>query len=397
MQSRTLKRPMFRMGGSTNEGITSGLDVPRQGYKEDGRVQQLFDERKAMFDRLNPEPTPFMPGSVSSFLTDFGLNLMSQTPGGNIFSTAALAAKEPFRNFQTARAKERSEQKQLDQAILGDVISEEFKKDQQQKLIDAGFEEKKLELQNDIKKLEIEGTQEALARAEELKNELKLLESDYQFQKKYGVSGKSYDPGAAVKTSNLIKSLDDEKLKLDNERAQIIADIGDLGMGTDDQNNRIKQIDNRLKSISDIRSNILRESSLIEKIGALDQTDQLNTIVDQNMAKGMTYEEAFKAALEQFKFLQNMADGGRAGYNVGGMTGMAAPQQTSQTIQESPTQDLTYAELRSRLPNSISDQVVQLLANSKQALLDFAEIRTQQDVDQFNQQYDVTLTLPQEG
>ena len=109
------------------------------------------------------------------------------------------------------------------------------------------------------------------------------------------------------------------------------------------------------------------------------------------------YEEAFKAALEQFKFLQNMADGGRAGYNVGGMTGMAAPQQTSQTIQESPTQDLTYAELRSRLPNSISDQVVQLLANSKQALLDFAEIRTQQDVDQFNQQYDVTLTLPQEG
>ena len=82
---------------------------------------------------------------------------------------------------------------------------------------------------------------------------------------------------------------------------------------------------------------------------------------------------------------------------MGGMTGMAAPQQTSQTIQESPTQDLTYAELRSRLPNSISDQIVQLLANSKQALLDFAEIRTQQDVDQFNQQYDVNLTLPQEG
>ena len=112
---------------------------------------------------------------------------------------------------------------------------------------------------------------------------------------------------------------------------------------------------------------------------------------------GMTYQEAFEAALENFKFLQNMANGGRAGYMLGGSTGMAAPQQTSQTIQESPTQDLTYAELRSRLPNSISDQVVQLLANSKQALLDFAEIRTQQDVDQFNQQYDVTLTLPQEG
>ena len=32
--NRTLKRPMFRMGGSTGTGITSGLDTPRkQGYK----------------------------------------------------------------------------------------------------------------------------------------------------------------------------------------------------------------------------------------------------------------------------------------------------------------------------------------------------------------------------
>ena len=395
MNKRILTRPMFRMGGSTGTGLTSGLNVPRQGYEPGGNVQKLFEERKAMFDKLNPEPTPFMPGSVSSFLTDFGLNLMSQTPRGNIFTTAATAAKEPFRNFQTARAQERSDQKQLDQAILGDVISEEFKKDQQQKLIDAGFEEKRMELQNEIKELELKGDQESLKRAEELKNDIILLEKDYELQKKYGTTGKSYDPGAAVKTSNLIKSLDDEKLALKTEQSELLGVL--TGDRTAEQNQRIKQIEARLRSIDDIRSNILKESSLIEKIGALEQTDQLNTIIDSNMAKGMTYQEAFEAALKQFEFLQNMADGGRAGYNLGGMTGMAAPQQTSQTIQESPAQDLTYAELRSRLPNSISDQVVQLLANSKQALLDFAEIRTQQDVDQFNQQYDVTLTLPQEG
>ena len=29
--NRTLRRPMFRMGGSTNEGITSGLDTPKRG------------------------------------------------------------------------------------------------------------------------------------------------------------------------------------------------------------------------------------------------------------------------------------------------------------------------------------------------------------------------------
>ena len=390
--NRVLKRPMFRMGGSTGAGITSELNAPRQQYDEAGRVRKLFEERKSMFDKLRPQPSGFTSGALPGFLTSFGLNLLSEVPRGNIFATAATAAKEPFEKFQTATAQERSDQRQLDQAILGDVISEDFKSKQQQKLIDAGFEEKKMELQNEITQLEIEGTQDSLKRAEELKNDIILLEKDYELQKKYGTTGKDFDPGAAAKTSNVVKGLDDEKLNLSQEAEQI--KITPENERTAEQNKRLKEIETRLGSIDDIRANILKESSLIEKIGALDQTDQLNTIVDQNMAKGMTYEEAFKAALEQFKFLQNMADGGRAGYQIGGM---ATPQQTSQTIQESPAQDLTYSELRSRLPNSISDQVVQLLANSKQALLDFAEIRTQQDVDQFNQQYDVTLTLPQEG
>jgi len=394
--NRTLKRPMFRMGGSTGTGITSGLDAPRQQYDEGNRVRKLFEERKSMFDQTLPDQrSGFMPGSVSSFLTDFGLNLLSATPRGNIFATAASAAKDPFKSFQSARAQEMSDRKALDQAILGDVISEDFKSRQQQKLIEAGFKEKKMELENDIKLLEIEGTQDALKRAETLKNDLIVLEKDYELQKKYGTTGKDFDPGAATKTSNLIKNLDDEKLALQTEQSELLGVL--TGDRTAEQKQRIREIEVRLKGIDDTRKSILKQSSLIEKIGALDQTDQLNTIVDQNMAKGMTYQEAFEAAIKQFEFLQNMADGGRAGYSVGGMTGMAAPQQTSQTIQESPTQDLTYSELRSRLPNSISDQVVQLLANSKQALLDFAEIRTQQDVDQFNQQYDVTLTLPQEG
>ena len=395
--NRTLRRPMFRIGGAA-EGITSGLDKPRQQYENGNRVQKLtdeFEQRKAMFDQLRPQPSGFMPGSASSFLTNFGLNLLSQTPRGNIFATAATAAKDPFNQFQAARSKEISDQRQLDQAILGDVISEEFKKDQQQKLIDAGFEEKRMELQNEIDKLTTKGDQASLARAEELQNNLELLEADFKFQKKYGVSGKSYDPGAAVKTANLIKSLDDEKLALQTEQSELLGVL--TGDRTAEQKQRIKEIEVRLGSIDEIKSNILKETSLIEKIGMLDMTDALNTAIDENMAKGMSRKDATIEALKQFEFLQSMADGGRAGYNVGGMTGMTAPQQTSESIQESPAQDLTYSELRSRLPNSISDQVVQLLANSKQALLDFAEIRTQQDVDQFNQQYDVTLTLPQEG
>jgi hypothetical protein len=58
-------------------------------------------------------------------------------------------------------------------------------------------------------------------------------------------------------------------------------------------------------------------------------------------------------------------------------------------------QELSYTELRARLPQEISNDIVQLLANSKQALLDFANIQTPEDIASFNQQYEVNLTLPQ--
>jgi hypothetical protein len=381
------------MGGSTGTGITSGLDAPRQQYDEGNRVRKLFEERKSMFDQTLPDQrSGFMPGSVSSFLTDFGLNLLSATPRGNIFATAASAAKDPFKSFQSARAQEMSDRKALDQAILGDVISEDFKSRQQQKLIDAGFEEKKLELQNEIKLLEMENTADSLKRKEELENDLTVLEKDYELQKKYGTTGKEFDPGSPAKIANLVKNLSDEKLALQNEQSELLGVL--TNERTAEQKQRIREIEVRLKDIDKLTANIFKTPSLLDRIATLGLEDDLKIVVDENIAKGMTREEATQEALKSFEFLKNYADGGRAGYQIGGMT---TPQQTSETIQESPAQDLTYSELRSRLPNSISDQVVQLLANSKQALLDFAEIRSQQDVDQFNQQYDVTLTLPQEG
>ena len=46
--NRTLRRPMFRMGGSTNEGITSGLDTPRQGYKITWKSNEPFDMSRVL-------------------------------------------------------------------------------------------------------------------------------------------------------------------------------------------------------------------------------------------------------------------------------------------------------------------------------------------------------------
>ena len=80
--NRILKRPMFRIGGSAGTGITSGLDQPRKQYANGTQM-----------------PT-FQPGGLPGFLTGFGLNLLATPPQGNIFQTAAVAARDPFDRLQ---------------------------------------------------------------------------------------------------------------------------------------------------------------------------------------------------------------------------------------------------------------------------------------------------------
>ena len=70
-----------------------------------------------------------------------------------------------------------------------------------------------------------------------------------------------------------------------------------------------------------------------------------------------------------------------------------------EVVEETPGPEasapLTYDELRLRLPPEVSDDVVKLLAASDGALLEFSNIATQQDVDEFNVKYGVELVLPQ--
>ena len=119
--NRTLRRPMFRMGGSA-EGLTSGL-APRQGYKDANLVEQL-QTKKNIIDTLAPR-TPRTDTSMRDFLINFGLDIASRSPSGNIFSTAAISAKDPFAKFQESKrledaygAKETDE----DRALVTDLI-----------------------------------------------------------------------------------------------------------------------------------------------------------------------------------------------------------------------------------------------------------------------------------
>ena len=107
MKSRVLKRPMFRMGGDVeNVGIMDGM---RQRYSEAGPVGKQIKGMKpgsteiTMDYRNQPDLTgndrlkrrlglisSLIPGpSLNQFLIDFGLNLASGVPRGNILATAA--------------------------------------------------------------------------------------------------------------------------------------------------------------------------------------------------------------------------------------------------------------------------------------------------------------------
>ena len=111
--NRTLRRPMFRMGGSA-EGLTSGL-APRQGYAhEPGHVKQSDTSKMKVSDLGNmnigqlrelSKSMAYKPrgASMSDFLINFGLDIASRPASGSIFSTAAASAKEPFARYTEAK------------------------------------------------------------------------------------------------------------------------------------------------------------------------------------------------------------------------------------------------------------------------------------------------------
>ena len=105
------------------------------------------------------------------------------------------------------------------------------------------------------------------------------------------------------------------------------------------------------------------------------------------------------------------ADGGRVDKANGGMmtedVNMMTETPTGMTdinIQETETMpaqtneiNISYDQLRDRLPPEVTDDIVLLMSQSYEALADFAEIQTQADVNQFNTKYNVQLFLPQQS
>jgi len=373
--NRTLRRPMFRIGGVA-EGITSGLDNPqltasRQPYNrgrvvnpggyagdEDivlGRTEKSLPKYWEALQNIRGERRPQWP----QFLTSFGLDLLSRPPEGNIFQTAAAAAKGPYSQMMATRSERGDTEDKLKSALFGDVLSletEKYKAEQDILAEAAGAKEGRDEFTWEAK----------FKKFTELTKQRKDLLDQIEEARLMGP-----DEISEQEKARTIENLNENILRLDDEIA--LLDEG--------------------------------EEDYIAKM--LEQRDDMETLIkyqDLKRKKHTMSPEVYQRELD--KILYGEAEGGRIGYqNAGSVMPNAMPnalpaamqtQAPGPTDQDDTVQDLSFEELRARLPQEITNDIVKLLSESKQALVDFANIRTQQDVNAFNQKYDVNLVVPQE-
>ena len=355
--SRILRRPMFRKGGPTNgmTGIMSGI-VDRENHAisdEMGVGGQTARERLlALYDQTPDKSID----PLSQFLIQGGLNLMSARPTGpNVLATAAQAFKEPTgKLFENIGAKERARRKI---AMEGEILD-----------IERGMKTEQTQLEGDIKR-DVAKIQQRGA----LDIKKQYLDDVYKLKR-----------AKAAGNQELLKQIEDEY--------------------QDDLNKFIvKGFD-----ISDV-FNVIKGDAIQETI-----LDQAESYIENNLETlGLTgkddpnYGPTLLSVMAEFtksygdKLKENFAKGGRVGYAKGtpemGMKEKPPVMVGERTVDSSPSIDITYEELRTRFPEEINDEVVRLLSTSYDALADFAELRTQADVDTFNSKYGVNLILPQEA
>jgi len=145
---------------------------------------------------------------------------------------------------------------------------------------------------------------------------------------------------------------------------------------------------------------------------ATNQIRELQDGIEKERLLTKPNEQKIEKALRQIKTLEKQLQGGfksggRVKKQFGGMMD-TTEENTEKEVEENnqivdtnvtgtpmkPVQKLSYEEIRNRLPQEITNDIVRLLSNSAEALQDFAYIKTQQDVNQFNIKYGVNLVLP---
>jgi hypothetical protein len=352
---------MFRLGGSTN-GITSGLDSTRVGYKTGGID---YDKAYETSQRITDKYYPKQGANLNRFLIDWGLSMVGNPPSGNILQTSAKQAQRPTRELFESMDRGSAMRSATGADIFGKVIAAEGEMMGESKiykdklmldtLIKASKDKVRL-----TKALEEEGLEQAAI--DKMEEDLLVATTIInQLRKRNPLVDKVL--GSTVVVTELL---------------DVILPAYDKMM-IEDPNNPGSQILKYPKTIEGKRQKI-----------------------KDAMAEIMSIVQAGGASAQ--------AEGGRVGYQGGELVEDINVQETiqpegmagQQPIQPGGTPEvepvgMSFEELRARLPATITDDIVILLSQSAQALEDFATIQTQQDVDNFNTKYNVNLVLPSEG
>ena len=101
--SRTLSRPMFRLGGSTS-GITSGLDTPKRGRGDGpgGYAGIDYDKAFETSQKITDKYYPRRGGDINRFLIDWGLNMVGNPPSGTSYRPQLDKHKDLRKTFLQA-------------------------------------------------------------------------------------------------------------------------------------------------------------------------------------------------------------------------------------------------------------------------------------------------------
>ena len=353
-----LRRPMFRRGGSAGEGITSGL-APRQGYANQSFVEQIRPTKAEYESIAGMLPARRKDTSMNDFLINFGLNMASASPTGNVLQTAAMQAKDPFARFQQQKAARAGSGREESMDILKTIMTAKA-----EALGSEGGSQRFAKQANDQEIQNLMGQLFELDAAQ-LNENTKLSDADYNkkqsilMQRLQGYTGKN----------PAVQSLFGNK-----EQADLV--------------------------IGGIQQDILASTEKIEVMGP--DGEMIEVVEGEHASENPKYlgEETSKRYIGQYNAMVKeslgLAKGGRAGY----ATGELVEEQVTEGYPEAgptapPSSDnLSYEELRARLPKEITDDIVVILAESPQALIMFSEIQTQTDVDEFNMTYGVNLVLP---
>ena len=372
--SRILRRPMFRGGGkidSRGTGITSGLE-DRPGYANAGSVdlnqvksgsEELLQLQKDMglFDR--PEVK-----------TTFGLTRPELLNlGARFFEFAGKGGPETFGQKLAGSASD----------ALGDISTSMRARKEREKELDA--EDRAIKAAN-VGTVYDQLGQEVLA-----KIKAEASQKEQQFAQD-------------AKIEN-IKRYKKQLFDLDDEISNIAKKYGE-GVEEKDysQEDQAKILELRREAdvVNDILGNIIKLDPVTEAALDTEAFEDVFDLYSKKVEKTIPVDDprhyAAVIALIKKDFGIAFKDGGRVKKQLGGSVEETKPAKVA-TATSNPNLDysLTYEQLRARLPQEITDDIIVLLSSSAEALTDFAEIQSQDDVNKFNRMYNVNLVLPSEA